>query len=98
MTEFLLKLSFVFAVGAHGADGFTTMYCLGKGTCKEANLILARIEDPAVYGGFKMGTAGATEVLIFDLSKNHPKLAMITNFAVGGLFTGIAIHNSRVTK
>lgn len=98
MEAFLLKLSFIFAIGAHGADLSTTMYCLGKGTCKEVNMILARIESPKYYGGFKMGVAGGSEVLVYNFSKEHPKWAIVINSIVGATFTGIAIHNSKVGK
>lgn len=95
MNSFLLKLSFVFAVGAHGADLASTEYCLGKGSCTEMNKFLARFNQPAVFGGAKMGVAAGSEVLIYDLSKEHPKLAFLSNMIVGSVFTAIAVHNSQ---
>ena len=94
MNSFLLKLSFVFAIGAHGADLASTEYCLGKGSCSEMNKFLARFNQPAVFGGVKMGVAAGSEVGIYELSKEHPKLAFIANITVGTIFTGIAVHNS----
>ena len=93
----LLKLSFVFAVAGHGADLATTEYCLGKGACHELNPWLARFDNPAAFGTAKMTVAGADLVGVYDLSKNHPKLALVANFATGAAFFGIAAHNAHQT-
>lgn len=98
MNPFLLKLSFIIAVAAHGADLASTENCLGAGRCKELNSLLARYNDPIIFGAAKMGVAGASEVLIYDMSKNHPKLAFLTNLGVGVAFTAIAVHNAKVAR
>ena len=95
MSPFLLKLSFVFAIGAHGADLASTENCLGSGRCREMNPWLARFEQPAVFGAAKMGVAGLSEWGIYELAKDHPKIAFWTNVAVGASFTAIAAHNAR---
>ena len=98
MTPWLLKLSFVVALAAHGADLASTEHCLGAGRCRELNPWLARFNTPATFGAAKMGVAGASELWLYELAQEHPKIAFWTNLAIGATFTGIAAHNARVTR
>ena len=92
----LLELSFVFAIGAHGADLGSTMHCIGARRCREMNPWLARFDHPAAFGFAKMGSAAATELLVAKMATQHPKLAVVANLAIGAAFTGLAWRNARV--
>lgn len=89
----ILEITFAFAVTAHGLDLGTTMNCIGAGTCREANHLLARFKNPIAFSAAKMGVASASEIGIYKLSQNHRKLAIIANLAIGSAFTAVAVHN-----
>ena len=91
--SWLLKLSFVFAIAGHGADLATTEHCLGAQQCHELNVWLARFDQPAAFGVAKMGVAGLSEIGVYELAQNHPRLAFWTNMAIGASFSAVAIHN-----
>ena len=94
----LLELSFVFAMGAHGADLASTEHCLGAGRCREMNPWLARFEQPVAFGFAKMGVAAGSDLMVRKIAKTHPRLAVVTNLAIGAAFTGIALRNARVSQ
>lgn len=98
MLPLLYKLSLVAAIAAHGADLATTEHCLGAGRCHEMNPWLARFEQPAVFGAAKMGVAAGGLWGIDMFAEKHPKWATVINFTIAGAYTGIAIHNARVTR
>lgn len=94
----ILELTFVFALTGHAIDTATTQRCIGAGTCTESNKILGRFKDPIGFAAVKTSIAGISEIGIYRLSRNHKKLAIITNLAIGAVFTGIGIRNYRLTK
>jgi hypothetical protein len=98
MTPFLLKLTLIASLAAHGADLASTQFCLGAGRCHEMNPALARFESPAVFGAAKMGIAGLGTFGSMKLQENHPKLAIVLNVAVTGAYSVIAYHNSQVGR
>lgn len=97
MWPFLLKLTMVSAIAAHGADLASTENCLGAGRCRELNPWLARFEQPAIFGAAKMGVAAGSLWGTAKFAESHPKLAVLANVAVSVTFSGIAIHNARVS-
>lgn len=98
MIPFLLKASFVFAITGHSFDLASTVDCRAHGRCVEANPWLARFKDPMAFTAAKMPLAGVSEVWVYNLSKDHPKWAIVINTAIGATFTGIALHNRRVSR
>ena len=92
-----LKISFVLALAAHGADLASTENCLGRGVCRELNPWLARFNQPAAFGAAQIGVAATSEWGVYELAHTHPKLALVTNLAITAAFTGIAVHNARAT-
>ena len=92
----LFNVGMVFAVTGHGMDLSITSYCLGAETCKEANPLLRPIaERPILLGAAKMGLAGASLWYLAEAHKSNPKVATVVVYAMGGLFTYIAIRNGR---
>ena len=98
MMPFLLKLTLLTSLAAHGADLASTEHCLGSGRCRELNPWLARFDQPAVFGAAKMGVAGLGFYGSEKLAERHPRWALVLNLAVTGAYTGVAIHNSRVGR
>lgn len=96
--NFLLRLSFILALAGHGADLASTEYCIGKGSCREMNKWLARFDSPVTFGAAKMGVAGGGELLVYEMSKDHKRLAITVNFGIAGAFFAVAAHNARVGK
>lgn len=92
------RASMVAAVAAHGADLASTEHCLGSGHCREMNPLLARFDQPAVFGAVKMGIVGAQLWALAKLHDRKPRLATAINLATAGVFAGVAIHNSQVAK
>jgi hypothetical protein len=92
----------VAAIAAHGADLATTEYCLGQGKCYEMNPLLARFEQPATFGAVKMGVAAGQLWLVSylrgKLPANQRWLATVGNFAVAGIFAGVAAHNAALIR
>lgn len=91
----LLKLTLITSLAAHGADLASTEHCLGAGRCRELNPWLARFDQPAAFGAAKMGVAGLGLYGAQKLETNHPKWALALNLTVTGAYTAVAIHNSR---
>ncbi len=90
------RASMVAAVAAHGADLATTENCLGAGRCRELNKFLLRFDQPGVFGAVKMGVAALSLWGVAKLHDSHPKIAQIVNWSTAAVFTGIAVHNTRV--
>lgn len=91
----LLKLTLVTALAAHGADLASTENCLGAKRCHELNPWLARVDQPIAFGAAKMGVAGLGLYGSEKLEANHPKWALVLNLTVTGAYSAIAVHNSR---
>ncbi len=85
-------------VMGNGLDLASTQRCLGSGRCHETNPALARFDDPLVFTAAKFGVAGIGLWATRKLHTSHPTIASIVNFAIGGAFTSLAIHNTRVGK
>jgi hypothetical protein len=98
MIPILLKISFVFAITGHSFDLASTVDCRARLKCTEANHWLGRFADPIAFTAAKMPIAGVSEVWIYDLSKDHPKWAIVINTAVGTGFTALAVHNRKVSR
>jgi hypothetical protein len=98
MTPFLLKLTLITSLAAHGADLASTQNCLGAGRCHEMNPALARFHSPAAFGAAKMTVAGLGTYGSMKLQEEHPKLAIVLNVAVTGAYSSIAYHNSQVGR
>ena len=98
MMPFLLKLTLMTSLAAHGADLATTEHCLGAGKCHEMNPWLARFEQPAVFGAAKMGVAAIGTYGSERLAEHHPKWALMLNLAVTGSYAAIALHNTQVGR
>lgn len=95
----LFRISMVAAMAAHGADGYSTMYCLGAGKCRETNAFLVRFaERPALFGATQIGIAALSLWGTAKLHENHPRLATAINFGVTAFFSGVAVYNTRQTK
>src|SRR5215216_1746505 len=95
---FLLKLTLITSMAAHGSDLASTEHCLGSGRCREMNPWLARFDQPAQFGAAKMGVAGIGAWGSVELSKSHPRWALVLNCAVTGAFSAISVHNSKVAR
>ena len=80
----------------HSLDAASTQRCLGAGRCREANPWLARYDNPVAFTAAKSGLAVVQLWTMRRLHKSHPRLATVTNFAMGAAFTSIAIRNARV--
>lgn len=91
----LLKVTLLASLAAHGSDLATTEHCLGAGKCHELNPWLARFDQPAAFGAAKMGVASLGTYGSMKLETNHPKWALVLNLTVTGAYTAIAVHNSR---
>lgn len=98
MLPFLLKLTLVTSLAAHGADLATTEHCLGAGTCHETNPILARFDQPFAFGAGQMGIVGIERLAVAKVEEKHPKWALVLNLVVTGAYSGIALHNAKVGK
>ena len=96
--NWVIKFSFVFAMTGHGIDLSSTQRCIGANVCRELNPFLARFENPIGFATAKMVVAGSTEVVIYDFSKDNRPIAIITNIAIGSVFTGLGIRNWNKTK
>ena len=94
------RLSLVAAIAAHTADITTTAYCLGQGTCREANPALRWAEDkPVALGLTKGAMAGSLQLIPAYLARHgHEKWAIVFNVAQTVAFTGIAMRNARMTE
>ena len=83
----------------HAFDLAATQHCLGAGTCREMNPWLARYSSPTRFTAGKFGVAivqlWATRKL---REAGHPKIAIVTNFAIAGGFTALGIRNERLTR
>jgi hypothetical protein len=62
---------------------------------REMNPWLARFEQPDVFGAATMGVAGLGEFGVYELGRNHPKIAAVVNVGIGATFTAIAAHTAR---
>lgn len=98
MTPFLVKLTLVAALAAHGADLATTEHCLGAGLCREMNPWLARFDQPAAFGAAKMGVAALGAVVTLKIAEKHPRWAMVLNTAITSGYTAVALHNAQVGR
>ena len=98
MWPFLLKLTMVTSIAAHGADLASTEHCLGRGVCREMNPALARFTQPAVFGAAKMAVASLSLWGTAHLAARHPKMAVAINVAVTGGYALVAVHNTRVSQ
>ncbi len=98
--DLFYKISRIVAFSAHGADLATTEYCLGAHKCVELNHYYARFNNPAWFGVAKFSVVATEDTIIDTYHKNYPesKWPAIINYAIGGVFTGIAIHNSSVIR
>lgn len=94
----ILELTFAFAITGRAIDLSSTQRCIGNGSCHEINRVLGRFNNPITFAAVQAGTTGLAEIAIYKLSKEHPKLAILSNLVVGGIFTGIGIHNYNVSK
>jgi len=95
----LFRASMVAAMAAHGSDLASTEHCLGAKTCLEQNKFLARFDQPAAFGAAKMGLAAVQLWLVAKFNdRGWTKAAIAVNLATTAAFTGIAIHNSRVSQ
>ena len=92
------RASMVAAVAAHGADLGSTMHCLGSGRCREMNPLLARFEQPAVFGAVKMSVVGLQLWALAKLHERHPRWAIGLNLLSAGAFSAIAYHNTQVAR
>lgn len=83
----------------HAFDLAATQHCLGAGSCREMNPWLARYSSPTRFTAGKFGIAivqlWATRKL---RDAGHPKIAIVTNFAIAGGFTALGIRNERLTR
>ena len=98
MTPFLLKLTLIASLAAHGADLAETEHCLGAGKCHEMNPALARFHSPSAFGAAKIGVASLGAFGSMKLQENHPKLAILLNVSVTGAYSYIAYHNSVIGR
>ncbi len=95
----IFRASLASAVVAHAMDLATTEHCLGAKTCTETNAALSRFTtQPIAYAGVKMGVAALSLWGTAKLHETHPKLATAINLGVTALFTGVAVHNTRVIR
>jgi hypothetical protein len=79
----------------HVTDTATTQRCRGEGTCRETNPWLLHFDNPIAFGVAK-ASVGAGGLWLTDRIENK-WIAGAMNFAVGGFFLGVAIHNYQVT-
>lgn len=88
------------AIGAFAvatmSDLSTTCYCLGKGSCEEANPIFRPFQNKPLQIGIAKGSGA---VLIGDVllrqRKAHPKRTAVIASALAGAYFGLAYHNAR---
>lgn len=88
------------ALGAYltlcGVDLAQTAHCLGAGRCREANPIMAALQDrPAALGAVKLGLDSAAVVGIVRLHKDHPRLAWVVTTIGLAAETAATLHNAR---
>lgn len=94
----LFTLSEWTVLGAQALDAAATQRCRGAGRCHELNPWLARYDSPVRFTAAKIGVTGLQLWAVRKLRPTHPKLATLTNFAIGAGFTAIAIRNERIGK
>ena len=82
----------------HGLDTASTQRAIGEHRGVEANPFLAQFNNPLAFTAAKFAIGGGQLWLMRKLKPSHPKLATLTNFAIAGMFTSIAIRNQRVGK
>jgi len=83
----------------HAFDLAATQHCLSAGTCREMNPWLARYSSPTRFTAGKFGIAIVQLWATRKLREGgHPKLAIVTNFAIAGGFTALGIRNERLTR
>lgn len=82
----------------HGLDTASTQRALGEKRGVEANHFLAQFENPLAFTAAKFAIGGGQLWLMRKLKPSHPTLATVTNFAIAGVFTSIAIRNQRIGR
>lgn len=85
-------------LGSHALDAAATQHCLGSGKCHELNPWLARYNSPVRFTAAKVTVAGLQLWAVRKLRPTHPKLAILTNYAIAAGFTAIAIRNERIGR
>lgn len=92
-----LHLALVGFMAAHGADLYTTGYCIGARTCREVNPVFAPLADkPVAFGALKMSTAALTSWALLHHHKAHPRLVFWTAVAGTIGISAVAVHNARI--
>jgi hypothetical protein len=84
-----------FVIVGHVTDTATTQRAIGEGTGHETNPWLLHFDNPVAFGVSK-AAVGAGGLWLTDRIENK-WIAGAMNYAVGGLFLGIAMHNYGVT-
>lgn len=86
-------------MAAHGADLYTTGYCIGARTCREVNPVFVPLADrPVVFGALKMGTAALTSWVLLRSHKQHPRLVFwLATVGAAGV-SAAAVHNARIGR
>lgn len=81
---------------ANGADLASTIRGLDRGA-HEANPLLLPLEQHPLYlGAAKVGEGVLTINLLDRVFRSHPRMAVLLDYSIVGLYTGVAIRNERV--
>jgi hypothetical protein len=80
---------------AHFADISTTMYCVGRGDCHEANPALRWAQDrPIAMAVVKGSIATASAGRLLKYHKEHPKAARWTAVAITVAISWLSYRNA----
>jgi len=94
----LLTFTLIAYGASAGADLGATGYCLGAGTCHEANPLFRPFvqHHVAVAGAVKMTVTGVTVWQLIRHRQEHPRAVFWTTVALTALNTYAAVRNSRL--
>jgi hypothetical protein len=94
-----IHVALVAGMGAQGADLSTTMYCLGRRNCVEANPLFAPFaQKPLLAGAWKMGVAAGSAWALLKIHEKHPKLAFWISVAQAAGYSWVAMRNARIAQ
>lgn len=94
----IFHLSEAVAITGHAADLGATQRCVGAQRCHELNPYLGRFNDPVAFSVAKFSVVSLQLWAVRKLRPTHPKLATVTNFAIGSGFLALGLRNQRVSQ
>ena len=94
----IFYLSEAVAVTGHAADLASTQHCLGAGRCHELNPLLARYDNPVAFSVAKFSVVSLQLWAVRKMRPTHPRLAILTNIAIGSGFLALGLHNQKVSN